>query len=45
MVYTKEKNVRVTVEFEVPQINVLGPTLFIDMVQWVFALGEAKEVL
>ena len=41
-VYT---NVRVTMEFEVPERHIVRPTLAIHVVQRRFATGEAKEVL
>ena len=41
----QEINVRVTMEFEVPIRHILRPTLPTNMVQRVFAVGEAKEVL
>jgi hypothetical protein len=42
-VYTKEKNVRVTVEFRVPKRYSLRPTLFMDMVQHVLRWGRQKR--
>ena len=39
------KNVIVTMEFEVRKRHVIRSTLATDMVQWVFAMGEAKMVL
>jgi hypothetical protein len=32
-------------EFEVPKRHILRPTLCIDMIKWVYVVGEAKEVL
>ena len=34
-VYTKEKNVRVTMEFEVFKRRISKPTLFTKVIQWV----------
>ena len=39
------KNVRVIMEFEAPTRHILRLTSSIDMIQWVFMMGEAKEVL
>ena len=39
------KDIRVTMKFEVPKRHILRPSLSTDMVQRVFLLGEAKEML
>jgi hypothetical protein len=39
------QNARVTMEFKIPKRHILRPTLFIDMVQRIFVVGEAKEAL
>ena len=38
----QENNVRVAMEFKVSKRHIFRPT---DMVQWVFVVREAKEVL
>ena len=43
MVYTKVKNVRVTMEFKVPKRHVLRPTLSTDMVQQVLRWERQKR--
>ena len=43
LVYTKEKIVKVTMEFEVPKRHILRPTLSIDMVQRVLRLERQKR--
>ena len=46
MVYTKEKNVKAAMEFEVFKRRVLRPTLSIDMVQWVYdARGKISAMV
>jgi hypothetical protein len=44
LLYTKEKNVRVTVKFEIPKRHILRPTLSTNTVQQYSVMGEAKEV-
>jgi hypothetical protein len=45
LVYTKEKNVRVTMECVSPKDIFSGPTLFIDMVQWVLWWERQKDAM
>ena len=42
-VYTKEKMVKVTIEFEVPKRHILGSTLSIDMIQQVLWWERQKR--
>jgi hypothetical protein len=39
------QNARVTMEFEIPKRHISRLTLFIDMVQRIFVVGEAKEAV
>ena len=43
LVYTKEKNVKVTMEFEAPKRHILRPTLSTDMVQRVLRWERQKR--
>ena len=45
LIYTEEKNVKLTMEFEVPERHISRPTLSTNMVQHGFVVGEAKEAL
>ena len=42
-VYTKEKNLRMIMEFKVPKRNILRLTLSINMVQWVLCWERQKR--
>ena len=44
-VYTEGRNVRVTMEFEIPERHVLRPTLSTDMIQWILRWERQKRCL
>ena len=43
LVYIKEKNVRVTMEFEVPKRFIFRPILSTVMIQWVLSWEKQKR--